>query len=137
MIGMRLGHLGLLLLLGCPNAPTPVVVFDSDPANAGIDDVEMIFSQYCSNSGCHGGAVYPDLAWDIHPDLVSAPSQQSWLPLVSPFAPGDSYLWAKLTDGHLDLAGSGTMMPPRGNPQLNGEQLAVIRTWIARGARDD
>lgn len=47
--------------------------------------------------------------------------------------PEQSYLWHKLNDTHLDVGGRGVVMPLTGE-RLNGDELALVRSWIEDGA---
>ena len=91
---------------------------------------ENIFTPSCAISGCHAGSVTPDLregqAFDA---IVSQPSTQTGLNLVTPFEPDNSYLMQKV-DGTPGI--SGGAMPPSG--QLSSSLRSTLRDWIETGA---
>lgn len=101
-------------------------------------EVQPILESQCL---CHqqapsGDQVAPVLTLNegvAYDALVGVPSEQ--VPALARVEPGDpeaSYLWRKVTDTHLDVGGSGTLMPPTG--MLDAERLAVLESWIAGGA---
>lgn len=67
--------------------------------------------------------------------LVDHPSQGA--PAIKRVVPGDpdnSYIVMKLEGTHIEHGGIGAQMP-FGAPPLTKEQIALIRQWIAEGAR--
>lgn len=121
-----------LIMAGCP---TPV-----DPAPTFTADIQPIFEDACTISGCHGGPeaetgldLDPDGAYDM---LVGVSSAQ--LPSMKRVEPSDaenSYLVHKMADTHLDVDGSGDIMPPVVGSSSSDVQLVI--DWIAAGALND
>jgi len=95
-----------------------------------------IFGPICTQ--CHTGAAAP-LGLRLDPgasraDLVGVPSiEKPELWRVTPGQPDSSYVVWKI-EGHPEAAG-GRM--PLGLPPLSGDQITVIREWIANGAAED
>lgn len=87
--------------------------------------------------GCHAGAAAPaGLRLDASSSyalLVGVPSAEvGSLRRVAPGSPADSYLVQKLEGS----AAVGARMP-LGGPYLDAATIAVIRQWIADGAKPD
>lgn len=80
-----------------------------------------------------GMALHPRAA---HETLVGVPSTESSLLRVKPGAPDESYLVHKIQGTQLDAAGGGLRMPADGEP-LTAAEIAMIRAWIAAGAKND
>lgn len=78
-------------------------------------------------------ALHPRAA---HAALVNAPSDESDLLRVEPGSPGKSYLLHKLEGTQLEVGGSGEPMPLDGWP-LPAEEIALFKSWIEQGARDN
>lgn len=75
-------------------------------------------------------SLLPDEAYD---NLVNRPAME--LPsmlLVKPGALNDSYVWHKVTGTHLEVGGSGMIMPY--TFPLDADERAVFERWIAAGA---
>lgn len=83
-------------------------------------DVRTIFSDKCL--ACHG----PD---DAKNDF-RIDDKATLLDYVEPGAVDDSMLWAD----YLVTDDQDTQMPPKGEPQLTGVELATIKLWIEEGA---
>ncbi|WP_395703224.1 hypothetical protein [Aquabacterium sp.] len=88
-------------------------------------------------TGCHAGAAAPmGLRLDAGSSyalLVGVPSAEApGLRRIAPGNPGESYLIQKLEGS----AAVGARMP-FGGPYLDAATIAVIRQWIADGARQD
>lgn len=58
------------------------------------------------------------------------------LPRVTPGDPEASYLVHKLRGTHLEVGGSGSLMP-QGGVGVSEELLALVERWILQGALDD
>jgi hypothetical protein len=102
------------------------VVFPTTDVKFGRD-VQRLFNQACTLSGCHDDntANQSSLHLTSHWNTVFA------LPgVVVPGAPEKSTLVFRI-EGSL-----GQRMPPRGNP-LNKNQTDGIRTWIVEGAQNN
>jgi hypothetical protein len=70
---------------------------------------------------------------EAYKNLVNVPSMQ--LPrmlLVKPGSTQDSYLWHKIDNTHLQVGGSGQVMPS--NIPLNAEEKKIFERWILGGA---
>lgn len=110
---------GALLLAGCGSrapAPTPA----APAARAGVSfarDVLPVFTAGCQP--CHSGAADARSKYNLttHAGVVAE---------VLPGRPDSSELVVVLEAGR---------MPPSG--RLDPAQLATIREWVARGAKDD
>ena len=95
---------------------------------------DEIFSQSCAFNGCHGGGA-PAANMSLEAESVAAEiigvasTQLANLKRVDPGNPEGSYLLKKLR-GDSDIVNS---QMPLGNV-LSGEQIEMIREWIAGGA---
>jgi hypothetical protein len=75
-------------------------------------------------------SLMPDVAYD---NIVNRPSAQvTTMLLVKPGALNESYLWHKVTGTHLEVGGSGMIMPY--TFPLDEAERAVFERWIAAGA---
>ncbi len=109
-------------------------------------DVAPVLGDSCSTSSCHGGGSRPPVfgrghdAATIRIALVGVASEdRPDRAYVTPGAPESSYLLQKI-DGHLiddECTDHDCGSPmPLDNPPLSPEARAMIRLWIAQGARD-
>ena len=101
--------------------------------------VQPIFSSSCALSGCHAGAS-PRQGLNLSTaqtfsNVVNVPSNQSALMRVLPFDPSQSYLVRKI-EGTQGTVGSGARMP-FGRPALSSQNIAIIRSWITKGALEN
>jgi OmcA/MtrC family decaheme c-type cytochrome len=98
---------------------------------------DQILVPRCATSACHAsGSVYPTLeAASAYDALVSAPSFEASMPLVTPSDVTKSYLDFKLRGDMSSAGGSGSIMPPDG--ALAPADIAAIEAWIANGAPND
>lgn len=103
-----------------------------------VADVEPILLSNCT---CHlapiDGSDMEAPFLTLNPDtglaqLVDVPSEESPLVRVAPGCRDDSYLWHKLSGTHLDVEGSGTVMPPTG--ALDPADVEIVGRWISAGA---
>ncbi|NMG42496.1 hypothetical protein GPA22_01940 [Aromatoleum toluvorans] len=101
-------------------------------------DVVGVFKRQCV--ACHMTGeeqgqlgLAPGLAYA---GLVSVASRGSGLPRVAPGEPERSYLVHKLQGTHLDQGGSGERMP-MGQEPLAERDIALVRDWIAAGAKNN
>jgi len=125
-----------LLVAGCDHAdPDDGPGNQLEPTLASIQ--ANIFTTTCAVSGCHigGGTVLPGAmtlsAGQARGNTVGVPSIEN--PDLSRIAPGDpdnSYLVWK-------IEGRAQPRMPLGRAPLSGEQIGVIRQWIADGAPDN
>lgn len=125
-------------LAGADLAPSPDLTSGApgcDGARAGVTlsgDVQPILSQHCSGLECHGNFF---AAGKTFGDVVGQPASecQDGRLLVSPGAPGQSYVYQKVTGA--DLC-AGEKMPRFGNA-LDAAELQTIHDWICDGASND
>jgi hypothetical protein len=112
-------------------------------APAGTNSTEVQFSSIASLlsnncSACHNSEDrIANLVLEpagLYEAIVGKPSGESKWPLVTPFKPGESYLYAKMAGTHEKLAGSGVQMPA-GQPPLPAIDIDLVRRWIEQGAR--
>lgn len=119
-------------LFGCAEPePSP------DPVSFS-EQVQPVFNEQCL---CHmespsGTQVAPFLTLNEGRslgELVGVASMEAPdLARVEPGVPEESYLWHKLRGTHLDVGGSGEIMPPTGS--LEETTIQLIEDWIAQGA---
>ena len=104
-------------------------------------EVQPIFSARCAIPFCHSGAV-PTQGLDLsagrsYAGIVNRPStERPGLKIVDAGAPDMSYLEWKIGGAPLGQSIVGSPMPLTGGP-LSAAERAIIRRWIAEGARDD
>ncbi len=103
--------------------------------------VQPIFSASCALAGCHTGAspqegqnLSAGLAWSNTVNVASA--QLPTMNRVTPGNPSQSYLVHKIEGTQLSVGGSGVQMP-EGGPPLSSQNIAIIRSWITKGALDN
>ncbi len=100
--------------------------------SAGWDRVDAIFEAKCRS--CHS-----DPQWALDPltrdSMIGRPSEQTGIPLVTPFDPDESYLMRKIL--HDYPLRRFTVQPPpwSGATALTVEETLVVETWIRNGAR--
>ena len=71
---------------------------------------------------------------DAYQNMVNVPSSQLMrMLIVKPGSTQDSYLWHKINNTHLDVGGSGLVMPS--NIPLNAEEKKIFERWILGGAQ--
>lgn len=89
----------------------------------------------CHLTGEEGGAMalHPRAAYAA---LVGVRSLESPLARIKPGAPDESYLVHKIQGTQVEVGGGGLRMPADGEP-LTAAEIAMIRAWIAAGARND
>ena len=97
--------------------------------------VQPIFTTSCAGNGCHAGARPAESlsleAGKSFAELVNvASSQCATRKLVTPGAPGSSYLMDKLLGKDLCM---GSQMPKAGT-SLPTAQIDAVRSWICQGA---
>ena len=106
----------------CQPTPSPVSF---------AKDVQPLLDAYCSE--CHAeGRAELNFVLDEGPswkNLVGQPSIESPLVRIAPGDPKASYVWHKLRGTHLEVGGSGGMMPFQ-NPPVPDNRLAIIEEWI-------
>ncbi len=125
----------------CGN-PVGTVPCGSDDSVRLSTSVQPIFDQNCAFSGCHA-APQPAQGMNLSrgqsfASIVDVPSVE--LPSmrrVRPFQPDSSYLVHKLEGTHLQVGGQGERMPLGRAHPLTPQQIALIRSWISQGARNN
>ena len=71
---------------------------------------------------------------DAYKNMVNVPSSQLMrMLIVKPGSTQDSYLWHKINNTHLDVGGSGQVMPS--NIPLNADEKKIFERWILGGAQ--
>ncbi|MCY0990344.1 hypothetical protein OV203_24605 [Nannocystis sp. ILAH1] len=123
----------------------PTTTPTSEPATTGPNQpslshavhIQPIWDANCV-VGCHtpGGTSH---AWFVLSDnafasIVERPALE--LPQMMLVAPGDldgSYLWHKVTGLHIEVGGSGVLMPPAPADALSTGDLDTIAQWILQG----
>ena len=121
---MRINVLLVLMLTAC-GAPATIKTVQSE-----------VFDKSCAFSSCHKGA---SPAGGLNLENVTAAKLANVkatgapsLTLVVPGKPDESYLIEKLTRA---APAAGVQMPQNGDA-LTAERLALVRDWIAAGAKD-
>ncbi len=106
----------------------------TEPTEFGMTIYPDIFASNCSchMSGSPGGLSLSSasIAYDNLVDVES--TQASGRLRVAPGAADESYLVDKLAGTHLDIGGTGDVMPKGG--MLLGTQIAEVEDWINNGA---
>ena len=92
----------------------------------------------CAVNGCHATLGQAGLSFDgdpnvVYQSLVGAPSHTSTFKRVAPNAPGESFLFLKVSE---DVPPTGSRMPV-GSKTLSACEIDAIRDWIAAGAAKD
>ena len=99
--------------------PIPVTIPDS-VSFAG--NIQPIFDANCVNSGCHSGAISPNLTKEYaYEDLFLSN-------MVDTLNPESSVLYVRMTQ-------SGKPMPPSG--LLKGGETDLVLKWIEQGAKNN
>jgi hypothetical protein len=98
-------------------------------------DVWPIFEKNCVS--CHGAenpAAQLNLTKEnAYKNMVNVKTLQAVGKVhVKPGSPKDSYLVAKVENGHTGMGGSGMQMPPT---PMEKKLQATIRTWVQQGAK--
>ena len=127
-----------LLGIGCAGDGTGLDGGNGAPVTTLSGDVQPIFTENCSLSGCHIGP-NPQEGQDLSTgrslaNVVNVPANQlSTMNRVAPGEPDNSYLVHKVQGTHQDVGGSGDRMP-EGRSPLSQSQINLIRAWIEAGA---
>jgi len=100
-------------------------------------DIQPIWDANCV-TGCHrpGGtaAAWFILSSDAYANIVGQPSLElATMNRVEPGSLENSYLWHKINDTHIEVGGSGSVMPPPPVATLPAQELATIAEWIEAG----
>jgi hypothetical protein len=123
---------------GRADAGGPVDAGSTGPGFSRVQ-LEVFEARHCDSYLCHGanaGGLDLEGEDDAYADLVDAPAtgldcRELGLPRVAPGEPERSLLYLKLFED----APCGEMMPPPPTRPLSDEHRALIREWIAAGAR--
>ncbi|MBD3334485.1 MAG: hypothetical protein GF355_03125 [Candidatus Eisenbacteria bacterium] len=137
----RLLCLSCIIVLGlagwqCEHAEDPAALEDGNATLGAIQ--QEIFDTSCALSNCHLGDGAPfglDLSeGEAHGNLAGvSSSEKPSLLRVDPGSPDESYLVHKI-EGGPDIVNA---RMPLGRDPLSGEQIDLIREWIAAGAEDN
>lgn len=98
----------------------------------------QVFVKSCIFSGCHQGSAGAEglsLEAPVHGRIVNVAAKGQGSMgrlLVVPGKPDESYLYLKL----LQNPPAGAQMPNNAD-SLSDEKLALVRGWVAAGAKDD
>lgn len=118
---------------GVVSDPITVQVELNQAVAASFNDVLGVLTTSC---GCHSGAMPPaGLAFDldaagVHAALLAPATQDAQAKRILPDAPGQSYLFKKLTR---TVQTTGEQMP-KGKGPLDAEKVAPLFRWISNGA---
>lgn len=125
-----------------PTDPTETATTTEDSATTtgapgpsfNVDVWEPILAPACTcHQGGAGGLEMGSSAAEAYATIVGIKSTGlSSMSYVEPGDPGDSYLFHKLNDTHIEVGGQGGRMPLGG--QLSLDQIDTIKQWIAGGA---
>ena len=87
--------------------------------------IQTVIDANCTNSGCHtnGGGYQNGLDLSSYDNLMSGTSDNG--PVVIPLDHANSLLWQKVNSG---------AMPQGNNPDLSGDEVNLIASWIDEGA---
>ena len=87
--------------------------------------IQTVIDANCTNSGCHtnGGGYQNGLDLSSYDNLMSGTSDNG--PVVIPLDHANSLIWQKVNSG---------AMPPGNNPDLSGDEVSLIASWIDEGA---
>lgn len=91
---------------------------------------ERVLTPSCAVSGCHNGAVFPDLSAAAAYDNTVEKMSSAGIPYVDPGTPASSFLYVKINGGP-NLVGS--QMPLRWE-LLSQALIDSVAAWIERGA---
>ncbi|MCO6045296.1 PSD1 and planctomycete cytochrome C domain-containing protein [Aeoliella sp. ICT_H6.2] len=104
---------------------TRLLASDSSAAIDFNSQIRPIFNAHCS--ACHGGVKQSANISFVYPEQVVAPD--GWI--VEPGEPESSLLLERVTSADSDLV----MPPPGHGPPLSNTEIALLRQWIAEGAK--
>lgn len=111
--------LALLFLFSCVHDPV------SDPNQAEIsfkNDVQLVLSGSCQNTGCHGAADYSEFPLITYNDVINYGEVKAGKPDKSKI--------------YKSISGNGEeKMPPTWN--LPDDQIQIVYNWILQGAKDN
>ena len=87
--------------------------------------IQTVIDANCTNSGCHtnGGGYQNGLDLSSYDNLMTGDSENG--PVVIPLDHANSLIWQHVDSG---------FMPPGNNPDLSGDEVNLIASWIDEGA---
>ena len=90
-----------------------------------VSQIQTVIDANCTNSGCHtnGGGYQNGLDLSSYDNLMTGDSENG--PVVIPLDHANSLIWQKVNSG---------AMPPGNNPDLSGDEVNLIASWIDEGA---
>ena len=90
-----------------------------------VSQIQTVIDANCTNSGCHtnGGGYQNGLDLSSYDNLMTGDSENG--PVIIPLDHANSLLWQKVNSG---------VMPPGNNPDLSGDEVNLIASWIDEGA---
>ena len=88
--------------------------------------IQTVIDANCTNSGCHtnGGGYQNNLDLSSYNDLMAGNSDNG--PVIVPNDHANSLLWQYVDDGTMPYGGD--------NPDLSGDEVNLIASWIDEGA---
>ena len=86
-------------------------------------EIQTIFNNNCTSCHVNGGAYQNGLDLSSYENLMAGESDNG--PVVIPLDHANSLLWQKVNSG---------AMPPGNNPDLSGDEVNLIASWIDEGA---
>ena len=124
----------LLIAGGCE---TNSVDTDTDPSElpenvSFSQDIQPIFSQSCGGGACHISRTTSGVRLDSYSSVLNSRGNQYEKPIVVPEEPDQSPLVDKI-QANPDIG----IRMPQGREPLSGEQIDLIKGWIAEGAPDN
>jgi hypothetical protein len=96
----------------------------------------MLERNGCTEAGCHGGIIASsNYVADTHEGLMMPGEEARAMGLcaVKPGMPDSSYIVWKV-EGRPEIQGA---RMPKGQPPLSAQDLALLRQWVAEGARNN
>ena len=86
-------------------------------------EIQTIFNNNCTSCHVDGGSYQNGLDLSSYENLMAGESDNG--PVVIPLDHANSLLWQKVNSG---------AMPPGNNPDLSGDEVNLIASWIDEGA---
>ncbi len=117
----------LIALISCKHYSSintidkPIVVNTCDKDSVYFDlQILPIFAANCAQSGCHNATSHKDgYVLDNYGNIMSKG--------ITPFQPSDGDIINSILDGEM----------PKGSPNLEPEQIALIQLWIQQGCQNN